>query len=176
MPATPPGPTASPQSAQLGRSLLSKIKTPFASKIRNVAEFYIQPDDPHRQYSPGDAVTGSVVLKVVKPIRVTHIVVCLHGYAQVYKAPNSPGEALRSTASPTALGKGKKPGGYFGNGHATLFEDEVVLCGEGRLGERTYRFDFILEFPRERLPSSIDVSDEFCLRESRDSADARCVV
>ncbi|KAL1636146.1 ph-response sensor protein [Diplodia intermedia] len=139
-----------------GRSLLSRIKSPFGSKARYISEFYIKPDDPHRQYSPGDIITGAVILRVVKPIRVTHIVVSLHGYVQVYKNPNSPGDGYRSHYSAIATGKGSRIGGYFGNGFASLFEDEVVLCGEGRLGEGTYQFNFELEFPSKGLPSSID--------------------
>ncbi|KAK0642301.1 pH-response regulator protein palF/RIM8 [Lasiodiplodia hormozganensis] len=140
-----------------GRSLLLRIKSPFfGSKARHISEFYIKPDDPHRQYSPGDIITGAVILKVVKPIRVTHIVVSLHGYVQVYKNPNSPGDGYRSHYSAIATGKGSRIGGYFGNGFASLFEDEVVLCGEGRLGEGTYQFNFELEFPSKGLPSSID--------------------
>lgn len=151
-------PTSSPSpSPGPGRSLLSRIKSPFGSKARHISEFYIKPDDPHRQYSPGDIVTGAVILKVVKPIRVTHIVISLHGYVQVYKNPNSPGDGYRSHYSAIATGKGSRIGGYFGNGFASLFEDEVVLCGEGRLGEGTYQFNFELEFPSKGLPSSIDV-------------------
>ncbi|KAK7734416.1 ph-response sensor protein [Botryosphaeria dothidea] len=150
-------PTSSPSpSPGPGRSLLSRIKSPFGSKARHISEFYIKPNDPHRQYSPGDIVTGAVILKVVKPIRVTHIVISLHGYVQVYKNPNSPGDGYRSHYSAIATGKGSRIGGYFGNGFASLFEDEVVLCGEGRLGEGTYQFNFELEFPSKGLPSSID--------------------
>jgi len=47
---------------------------------------------------------------------------------------------------------------YFGNGHASLFQDEQTLCGEGRLDAGVYEFGFDLEFPRKGLPSSIDVS------------------
>ncbi len=48
---------------------------------------------------------------------------------------------------------------YFGNGYARLFDEEVVLCGEGRvLGEYQFRFGMVL--PSKNLPSSIDVSDE----------------
>lgn len=155
---TAQSPPSSTQTPPTGKSLLSRIKSPFASKARAIAEYYIKPDDPHRQYSPGDVITGSVVLKVLKAIRVTHIVVSLHGYAQVYKNPNAAGEGYRAHYSSVASGKGSRLGGYFGNGFATLFEDEVVLCGEGRLGEGTYQFNFELEFPSKGLPSSIDVS------------------
>ena len=139
-----------------GKSFLSRLKSPFSSKTRNVADYYVQPDDPHKQYVPGDVITGSVILKVLKPLRVTHIVVCLHGYVQVYKNPNSPGETYRPHSSSGA--GGKRGGTYSGNGFATLFDDEVILCGEGRLAEGLYQFQFELEFPRERLPNSIDVS------------------
>ncbi|KAF1971462.1 hypothetical protein BU23DRAFT_182790 [Bimuria novae-zelandiae CBS 107.79] len=139
-----------------GRSLLSRLRAPLKSKTRNFTEFYIQPDDPHRQYAPGDIISGSVIVKVIKPLRITHLVISLHGYAQVYKNPNSPGDAYKNYSATVGSGKGKKPGSYFGNGFVSLFEDESVLCGEGRLGEGVYHFNFELEFPSKDLPSSID--------------------
>lgn len=157
-----PTPTSGRAPSPQGQTLLSRLKPPFAPKaLRNVSEFFIQPDDPHRQYAPGDVITGSVILKVVKPLRLTHLVVCLHGFVQVYKTPNNPGEGYRTYCASLAAGKTKRSGGYYGNGFASLFEDEVVLCGDGRLGEGSYQFNFELEFPRERLPSSIDVCSLF---------------
>jgi hypothetical protein len=140
------------------RSFFSRLKAPLSSKTRNYTEFNLQPDDPHRQYTPGDIISGSVILKVIKPLRITHLVVSLHGYAQVFKNPNAPGDAYKNYASTVGSGKGKKAGGYFGNGFVSLFEDEVVLCGEGRLSEGASHFNFELEFPSKGLPSSIDVS------------------
>lgn len=139
------------------RSLLSRLKAPLSSKSRNSFEFQIQPDDPHRQYAPGDIISGTVVLKVIKPLRITHLVVSLHGYAQVFKNPNAPGDAYKNYSATIGSGKGKKGGSYFGNGFVSLFEDEVVLCGEGRLSEGVYHFNFELEFPTKGCPSSIDV-------------------
>ena len=89
-------------------------------------------------------------------MRVTHIVVCLHGFVQVYRNPGSPGEGFRANSAYLGTGRGKKSGEYFGNGFASLFEDEVVLCGDGRLAEGTYQFNFELEFPDRDLPSSIE--------------------
>jgi arrestin-related trafficking adapter 9 len=148
----------SPHDGAPGRttSLLSRIKAPFGAKARNIAEFYVQPDDPHRQYSPGDVITGSVILKVVKPLRVTHITACLHGFVQVYKAPNNPGQSYREYTGTSTPGKTARTG-YFGNGFVSLFQDEVMLCGEGRLAEGMYQFGYELMFPKDRLPSSIDV-------------------
>lgn len=154
MPTRSAGSSPSPSSK---RSLLSRLKAPFGPKARHVAEYYIQPDDPHRQYGPGDVITGSVVLKIIKAISVTHITVCLHGHAQVYKTPNTAGEGLKQYNASLAAGKTKKSGGYYGNGFVSLFEDEIVLCGEGRLGEGTYQFNYELMFPKKSLPSSIDV-------------------
>jgi len=144
-----PSPTSKP-------SFIDRLKKPFGPKARLFSEFYIQPDDPHRVYGPGDVITGSVVLKVTKPFSVTHIVVCLHGFSQVYKTPNSPGESYRHYHAALASGRTRKAGGYYGNGFMSLFEDEITLCGDGRLGEGTYQFNFELIFPRQHLPSSID--------------------
>jgi hypothetical protein len=151
-------PTDKTSSPAPSRSFLSRLKAPLSSKSRNYTDFYLQSDDPHRQYAPGDIISGTVILRVIKPLRITHLVVSLHGYAQVFKNPNSPGDAYKNYASTVGSGKGKKTGGYFGNGFVSLFEDEVVLCGEGRLSEGAYHFNFELEFPSKGLPSSIDVS------------------
>lgn len=148
-------PSASDRSP--GRRMFSRFTSPFASSSRNVAEFSIHSDDEHKKYSPGDVVTGHVKLRVAKPVRITHMVVCLHGFVQVFKTPGSPGESFRANSAYLGTGRGKKSGEYFGNGFASLFEDEVVLCGDGRLGEGEYQFEFELEFPQRNLPSSIDV-------------------
>ncbi|CAI6341657.1 unnamed protein product [Periconia digitata] len=156
MTSSPARGTATTSSLLSTKSLLSRLRAPLQSKSRNFTDFYIQPDDPHRQYAPGDIISGSVIVKVVKPLRITHLVISLHGFAQVYKTPNSPGDAYKSYTATVGNGKGKKTGGYFGNGFVSLFEDEAVLCGEGRLGEGVYHFNFELEFPAKGLPSSID--------------------
>ncbi|WEW59744.1 ph-response sensor protein [Emydomyces testavorans] len=135
-------------------SILSKLTGRFGNRNRNISEFYIQPDDPWKSYSPGDVVQGSVCLTVVKPIRITHLVVCLHGYAKVYKNPVAPGETAEDSGFP-GPGRGRRNGEYLGNGLAMLFEDEIVLCGDGRLKEGIYKFRFELCFPPYSLPSSI---------------------
>lgn len=151
-------PDRSPATPLSGRRIISRITSPFANKARNITDFYVEIDDPHRQYSHGDVVTGSVRLRVVKPTRITHIVVCLHGFAQVFKNPGNPSEGSRGHTGYAGTGtSGKKSGEYFGNGFASLFEDEVVLCGDGRMLEGAYQFQFELEFPDQDLPSSIDV-------------------
>ncbi|KAF2209843.1 hypothetical protein CERZMDRAFT_60920 [Cercospora zeae-maydis SCOH1-5] len=161
MPATParnpsntPSTATSPSTSR--RRLLSRLSSPFASKSRKLTDFYISVDDPHRSYAQGDSVTGCVNLKVVQPIRVTHVVVCLHGFVQVYKNPGSPpADGYRATSAHIGTGRGSKSGEYYGNGFASLFEDEVVLCGDGKLGEGVYQFRFDLLFPDRDLPSSI---------------------
>ena len=138
---------------------MHKFASPFGQKSRSITEFSVKALDPHKQYSPGEAVKGAVVVKVVKPVRLTHISVCLHGFAQVHKTPGSPAESARGYSSRIGRTQGKKSGEYFGNGFASLFEDESVLCGEGRLAEGSYRFDFEVTFPKDiELPSSIEVS------------------
>ncbi|KAL1304593.1 hypothetical protein AAFC00_003562 [Neodothiora populina] len=145
------------------RRILYKVASPFSQKTRSISEFTVKAHDPHKQYSPGESVTGAVVVKVVKPFRLTHISVCLHGFVQVHRNPGPQSDAVRrpahslGSASRGASTHGKKSGEYFGNGFASLFEDEVVLCGEGRLAEGSYRFDFEVAFPKDvDLPSSIE--------------------
>lgn len=150
--------TATLQSPSVRKSLFTRISSPFGSKSRTVAEFTVQADDPHRRYAPGDSVKGTVILKLLKAVRVTHIVVCLHGFVQVYKTPGgAPTEGFRAHNNLIGKGRGNRRGEYFGNGFATLFEDERVICGDGRLEEGNYKFEFKMRFPDETLPSSIDV-------------------
>jgi arrestin-related trafficking adapter 9 len=146
------------------RSLLSRLALPLRSRTRNLTDFHIRPLEPHRRYSPGDVVKGAVVLTVVKPIRVTHLTVCLHGFVRVYKRANEANETLPADVGLTAARDGTKTQ-YFGNGHASLFQDEVTLCGEGRLEPGIYEFNFEMEFPSKGLPTSIDACCPFTSRE-----------
>ena len=150
----PTSPSLSPKA----RSLLSKFTSPFAPRARNLSDYHIRTDEPHRQYAPGDVVKGSVCLTLAKPLRVTHVVICLYGYVKVFKSPGSPRDFNPRDGGFHGPGRGTRGSEYFGNGFASLFEDEVILCGEGRLSPGSYKFRFELELPSKGLPSSIDVS------------------
>ncbi|KAL1844556.1 hypothetical protein VTK73DRAFT_2316 [Phialemonium thermophilum] len=65
------------------RSFFSRFALPIRPRTRNVADFHIRPADPHRKYSAGDHVRGAVILTVLKPIRITHLTVSLHGYVRI---------------------------------------------------------------------------------------------
>jgi hypothetical protein len=136
-------------------SLLSRLSLPLTLRNRNrhVADFHVRPDEPHKNYSAGKHVRGAVVLTIVKPIRITHLVVSLHGYVQVVKDP----VAMAKTQSVVPRGGSSLRPQYLGNGLASLFQDEQVLSGEGRLEAGKYEFGFDLVFPDTILPSSIDV-------------------
>lgn len=139
------------------QSVFSKFASPFAARKRNVAEYYIRPKEPHRQYSPGDKVEGTVVLTVTKPLRISHLVVCLHGFVKVYNSARSPGQSVSRDGGLSGGGIGKRGSAYFGDGFASLFENEIALCGEGRLEPGSFEFQFSLEFPSKGIPSSISV-------------------
>lgn len=148
--------TSSSKLASGGRSILSRLTSPLRSRARNVADFHIRASEPHRQYSPGDVVKGLVVLTVVKPIRITHLTVALLGFVRVLKSPAAAGETI--TSEPIVAVTNTRRSQYTGNGHASLFQDEITLCGEGRLEPGIYEFEFNLQFPNRGLPTSIDVS------------------
>ncbi|KAI9375200.1 hypothetical protein BJX61DRAFT_540097 [Aspergillus egyptiacus] len=135
-------------------SLLSKFRSQLGQRNRAITDFYIDPDDPWRSYFPGDVIKGTVVLTVVRPVRITHLVISLHGIVKVFKNNVSAGETPPDVGS-LGPGRGRRGAEYLGNGVATLFEDEVVLCGEGRLKEGIYKFRFEMSFPPYALPSSI---------------------
>lgn len=144
-------------SSSSSRSFFSRFSLPtLRSRARNIADFHIRPADPHRKYSAGDHVQGAVVLTLLKPTRITHLTVSLHGYVRVHKAPNggANGAPVAPASNSSQAGSKFK---YFGNGFASLFEDEQVLSADGRLDTGKYEFNFDLMFPGRGLPSSIDV-------------------
>jgi hypothetical protein len=145
----------SPDDAPAKSSFFSRLAAPLRSRTRNLGDFHIRLKEPHRQYSAGEHVQGFVVLSVVKPIRVTHLTVALHGYVRAFKSASA--AAQLATVNPAVISHGGRNGRYHGNGHASLFQDETVLCGEGRLQPSRWEFEFDLQFPDLELPSSIDV-------------------
>jgi hypothetical protein len=151
-----PANSASLEDSPSSRSFFSRFSLPLRSRARNITDFHIRPADPHRRYSAGDHVQGAVVLTVLKPIRITHLTVSLHGYVRVHKAPNGGVNEPPINPANTASQGGSKFK-YFGNGFASLFEDEQVLSADGRLETGRYEFNFDLMFPGDGLPSSIDV-------------------
>ena len=141
------------------KSFSNKLSGLLTSKPSHITDYYIELDEAHRQYSPGDRVKGQVVLKVARPLGVTHIVVCLYGYIEVFKNDSTPKSRVRNSGTHVATGRGRRwVSEYYGDGFASLFEDEIVLCGEGRLDPQQYNFQFEVDFPSSlSLPSSIDV-------------------
>ncbi|KIX00324.1 uncharacterized protein Z518_10463 [Rhinocladiella mackenziei CBS 650.93] len=137
------------------RSLLACFSNPLGKHARNMFDLAIEPDDPFRVYSPGQTVKGHVILTVSKGFDITHLVIALHGYAKVYKHQVAPGEGL---PAPEGLmnGKGTKGFQYHGNGLASLFQNEQILCGNGFLKKHVYKFAFEVPFPAKSLPSTID--------------------
>ncbi|CAD6504093.1 BgTH12-05830 [Blumeria graminis f. sp. triticale] len=138
------------------RALLSRLSllSPLRSHARNLTEFHIRPDEPHRNYSPGDSVRGAVVLTVIKPIKITHLTVCLHGFARVYKNANGTNEPFVNPGLTAAHDTRKLQ--HLRNRHVSIFQDEIALCGDGRLDVGIYEFNFELDFPSKSLPTSID--------------------
>ena len=147
------------QKSEKHSSFLARWTTPFASKQRTPLEQDIRLDEPFRLYYSGETVKGVVHMNVAKSLRITHLVMRLHGFVKVANRAKLPGESISYDEATVALGKGRGRRGieYFGDGFARLFEDEVVLCGEGRvLGQ--YEFGFEMVLPSKGLPSGVDVS------------------
>lgn len=141
------------------RSLVARIAAPFSSKQRSPVEQEIHLDEPFRQYFSGDTVKGAVLLNTTKALRITHLVIRLHGFVKVVNNARLPGETIPYDENLLTSMRRKKGIEYFGNGFARLFEDERVLCGDGRLSGR-YEFRFELGLPSKNVPSSIDVSTD----------------
>lgn len=158
-PSAPASPVEDPPSSSRP-SFLSRFSLPlsFRSRTRHIADFHIRPADPHRKYGAGDHVQGAVILTVVKPVRITHLVVSLHGYMRVYKGPGTPNHepVVDPAEVPTVTGRSSRQKGHP-SGYVRLFQDEQPLSADGRLEPGRYEFNFDLLFPAEGLPSSIDV-------------------
>ncbi|KAG8533217.1 uncharacterized protein KY384_002000 [Bacidia gigantensis] len=136
-------------------SLFTKFKETFTSKQTVQFKQDIEVDEPFRHFAPGDSVKGTVHLDVAKPLRATHLVIRLYGFVKVVMHSKLPGESIPYDENLLNSTKGHRGGEYFGNGFAKLFEDEHVLCGDGRLaGKYGFRFEVLL--PRHGTPSSID--------------------
>lgn len=137
--------------------LFSRLSLPLHLRGRNrhVADFHIQTAEPHRKYHAGEHVRGSVFITVVKPFRLTHLTVALSGFVQSRKEPG-----VTTTSHPNPPSGHVESPQYHGNGLATLFQDEQVLSGEGRLDVGKFEFKFDLLFPSQVLPSSIDVRSQ----------------
>ncbi|KKA30815.1 hypothetical protein TD95_005173, partial [Thielaviopsis punctulata] len=131
------------------RRFLWHLRRPFKSMSRTLTDFHILPKEPHKTHAPGDMIEGWVVLVTEKPIRITHLTVALHGYVRVFKTTTAVRDSVEPPTGPSSVQ-------YHGNGYATLFQDEQVLCGEGKLDRGRYRFGFSLLFPKHSLPSSIN--------------------
>lgn len=142
------------------RSITRKIGSFLTNKSTHINGFSIEVDEPLRRFGPGDTVKGTVALDVGKPLGVTHIVVGLHGYVQVFKNHSRPSATPRHNSARNVTGQGQRwVSEYYGDGFASLFEEELVLCGEGRLDPKLYHFRFEIDFPSNLgLPTSIDVS------------------
>lgn len=150
--------STAPDDQPSSRSFFSRFALPIRSRsTRNVVDFFIKPAEPHRKYNAGNQVRGAVVLAVVKPTRITHLTVALRGFVRVYKSPNAANEVL---TTPDVASDGVSHFRFLGNGYASLFQDEQVLCADGKLDAGRYEFNFELEFPdpENGLPSSIEVS------------------
>lgn len=134
-------------------SILSRFSSPISKRARNVFDFAIELKDPYKTYSPGDIINGQIILSVLKGFDITHLTVALHGYAKVYKHQSD----RRPTLDELVNGQGTRGFEYLGNGLASLFQDEQVLCGSGFLKKQIYKFGFELQFPTKGLPTTIDV-------------------
>lgn len=148
--------TAKARASLKSASFITKLAAPIFSKQRSPIEQEIRLDEPFRQFFPGDAVKGAVHLNITKPMRITHLVIRLHGFVKVINSAKLPGESISYDESllNSSRGRGIE---YFGNGFARLFEDDSILCGDGRVAGQ-YKFGFELALPTKDIPSSIDVS------------------
>jgi len=138
------------------RSILSCFSSPLSKRSAKIFDFDIEPEHPHKTYRPGDIVTGDIVLSVSKGFDITHLTISLHGFARVFKHQAVPGDQ-KNVPEQLSNGRGTHGFEYHGNGLASLFQKEQVLCSSGFLKKQKYKFGFELQFPDYSLPSTIEV-------------------
>ncbi|KAL9054820.1 MAG: hypothetical protein Q9162_003943 [Coniocarpon cinnabarinum] len=143
--------------AKAPKSLKSRIGSIFAAKSAPSSEPQIELKEPWRVYTRGDIVEGRVHLHVTRPLGITHLTVSLFGYLEVFKHHSRSQAGIRPTPVRVASGKGKRwVSEYYGDGFASLLDQEVTLCGQGRLDPNDYYFQFAMPFPSDRdFPTSI---------------------
>ncbi|MCJ1288308.1 ph-response sensor protein [Xylographa opegraphella] len=137
------------------RSVLSRIIAPLEAKATNITRFAITLKEPHRCYAPSDKVSGSVSFCVTKPVRITHLVIDLTASVKVFKKNVGSDESLSRKELFHGVGRGVMEPEYFGDGFATIFQHESVLCGDATLPRQHYVYRFEIAFPSKSLPSSI---------------------
>lgn len=125
---------------------LNKLRPPRSSR-KVISEYYIRLNEPHREYSSGDSVKGSVILTTEKDLRVTHLVVNLVGRVKLFGVATYNLSGKKKTANYTS------PEEFEGG--IILCQDQQVLCGEGRLDAGVYEFGFVMVL-KGKLPSSLD--------------------
>ncbi|KAK5990849.1 pH-response regulator protein palF/RIM8 [Cladobotryum mycophilum] len=94
--------TSSPRSSFLSRLSLP-LNLPLRSRTRHLTDFHVRCDEPHKKYVAGDSVRGAVVLVVVKALRLTHLVVTLHGFVRVLKDSAAVTKVQGTTTLPPAV-------------------------------------------------------------------------
>ncbi|KAL8709069.1 MAG: hypothetical protein Q9220_006090 [cf. Caloplaca sp. 1 TL-2023] len=141
-------------------SILSRFNFPNTSKRpRNISEYGIELEEPYKTFSPGDRIKGHVTLNIERPVRITHLTICLHGVVKVLKNGRIPGESNSRWRSYLATGQGKWGEAYFGNGLAALFKDEVILAGDASLPDpktQTIPLETIHRRPRRMKTAVVD--------------------
>ena len=143
----------------VSRSILSRITAPLEAKATNITKFAITLNEPHRCYSPGDKVSGSVSFCVTKPVRITHLVIDLTACVKIFRKNVGSDKSLSRKELFHGVGRGVMEPEYFGDGFATIFQHESVLCGDATLPRQHYIYRFEIAFPSKSLPSSISVSE-----------------
>jgi hypothetical protein len=131
--------------------------SPSQAMPRHVVDFRLEPERPFYKYTAGDDVRGAVYLTAAKPLRITHLVVALHGSVRTFRSETEGIKAKMSSAPPAAPNGPLAMVMYHGRGQASLFQDEQILSGEGRLEPQRYIFHFHLKLPEGPLPSSLYV-------------------
>ncbi|MCJ1436075.1 ph-response sensor protein [Xylographa pallens] len=139
----------------VSRSILSRITAPLEAKATNITKFAITLNEPHRYYSPGDKVSGSVSFCVTKPVRITHLVIDLTACVKIFRKNVGSDKLLSRKELFHGVGRGVMEPEYFGDGFATIFQHESVLCGDATLPRQHYVYRFEIAFPSRSLPSSI---------------------
>ncbi|KAK9455981.1 hypothetical protein V1511DRAFT_496213 [Dipodascopsis uninucleata] len=123
------------------RPSLSVLRSPLAK----AEEFYIELDEPHKVWTPGDNITGMVVLDIRKPVRTLSVRLRLTGQLVIRNA------VVKGTSF-----------------RHVLCQDEIILWESGQQGDETetdgsaklargeHSFAFMFELPQKGLMTSLE--------------------
>ncbi|GEQ67561.1 hypothetical protein JCM33374_g1226 [Metschnikowia sp. JCM 33374] len=111
----------------------------------SVDEFYIALDDPHRSWTPGDEISGQVILRSRKNLANITIRFNLSGYVKIHASPHSKLRPMKTVLFSHTI--------QIYGPNTEISSSQEFANG---LYKGEHRFPFIVKLPNKRIFTSID--------------------